>query len=141
LLLAVTLPLLLLGLWACWQRRTEVLPRFVLLCLLLGPVAGALTYPVPHALRSAIMLPFIFALAAFGLGAIRRFAARWPVVSVVLAAAPAVPGALYTVDMYAAYPVRAAEAFDTGAVPAVLAAAHAADGHTVYISSTLDEQP
>jgi hypothetical protein len=140
-LLAVTLPLLLLGLWACWQRRTELLPRFTLLCLLLGPVAGALTYPVPHALRGAIMLPFLFVLAAFGLGAIRTFATRRPVVSVVLAAALAVQGALYTVDMYAAYPARVAEAFDTGAGPAVLAAAHAASGHTVYISSTLNEQP
>ncbi|HWW09807.1 MAG TPA: hypothetical protein VNY76_06120 [Candidatus Acidoferrales bacterium] len=140
-LLAVMLPLLLLGLWACWKRRAELLPRFTLLCLLLGPVAGALTYPVPHALRGAIMLPFLFVLAAYGMGSIRTITARRPVIPALLTAALVVQGALYTVDMYTSYPVRAGEAFDTGAVPAVLAAAQAANGHTVYISSTLNEQP
>ena len=135
------LPLLLLGLWACWKRRAELLPRFTLLCLLLGPVAGALTYPVPHALRGAIMLPFLFVLAAYGMGSIRTITARRPVIPALLTAALVVQGALYTVDMYTSYPVRAGEAFDTGAVPAVLAAAQAANGHTVYISSTLNEQP
>jgi hypothetical protein len=44
--------------------------------------------------------------------------------------------------MYASYPSRAAEAFDTGAVPAMLAAAHGVTtGHTVYISSKLNEEP
>ncbi len=140
-LLAVMLPLLLLGLWACWRRRAELLPRFTLLCLLLGPVAGALTYPVPHALRGAIMLPFLFVLAAYGLTVIRPFAARRSVVPAVLGGALVVQGALYTIDLYASYPARAAGAFDAGAVPALLAAAHAANGHSVYISSTLNEEP
>jgi hypothetical protein len=139
-LLAVMAPLLLAGLWMCWQRRREPLTQFVVACLVLGPVAGALTYPAPHALRGAVMLPFLFLLATYGLmaaGAVLRVRAYMPLA----AAALAVQGSLYTLDLFTAYPSRAAEAFDVGAVPAVTSAARSSAGHTVFVSTTIDEQP
>ena len=141
-LLAVSAPLLLLGLYGCWLRRREALPRFVVLCIVLAPVAASLTngFGAPHALRSAVMLPLLVILAVFGLDVIRDVLRRHRLVAAALLAALLVQGALYTLDMYTAYPQRAALAFDTGVPQAISAAARAAAGHTVYLSSTF-EQP
>jgi hypothetical protein len=139
-LLAITGPLLLLGLYGCWRRRHEALPRFVLLCLVLGPIAAALTnnFGAPHALRSADMLPFLIVLAVFGLDAARVVLRRFAVVAVAVVLATVAQGALYTLDMYTAYPARAAVAFDTGVPQAIGVAARAAAGHTVYLSSSFE---
>ena len=143
-LLAVSAPLLLLGLWACWRRRSDALPRFLLLCLILAPIAASLTNTggTGHALRGAVMLPFLMLLAAYGVQAVFQLATNHVrLVAGLLLAALMVQGALYTVDMYTAYPVRAAVAFDTGALPAMRAAKAAAGEHMVYVSDTLNEQP
>ncbi len=140
-LLAATAPLLLAGLWVCWKRRRESLPRFTVLCLVLGPVSGALTLPSPHALRGAVMLPFIFVLCSLGATWVRDLVRGRAAVVAVLSAGVAAQGSLYLLDLYTAYPARAATAFDAGALPAVTAAAHAASGHTVYLSRSIDEQP
>jgi len=146
-LLAVTAPLLLLGLWTCWKRRDEALPRFVALGLVLSPIAAALTENggEPHGLRSVTGLPFWLLLAVLGLTGLadllrtRRFAAV--AAASVLSAGLLAQGALYTVDLFTAYPVRAAALFDTGEMPGIGAAAAAVGaGHTIYLSSTL-EQP
>ena len=140
-LLVVAAPLLLLGLWACWRRRHEALPRFVIACLLLGPVPAALTNNggAPHALRSAVMLPFCFMLVALGLASVADALRRRRIVPVVLSAALAVQGGLYLLDMYTAYPVRAAAAFDAGLPEAIDAAARLAAGHTVFLSQTFEQ--
>ena len=142
-LLAVTAPLLLLGLWECWRRRAQRLPSFLVLCLLVAPIPAALTNSgdTGHALRGAVMLPFILVLAALGatrLAALIRIRAAG---IAVLAGGVAAQAALYAVDMYTAYPARAASAFDTGALSAVQVAASAAHGHRVFLSSNMDEQP
>jgi len=141
-LLAVTLPLMLVGIWACWRRRAESLPRFVLLTLLLGPAAAALTVePVPHSLRSAVMLPGFLLLAAFGLAGIRSMLAGRALRAAAAAIAVALlaQGGLYTIDMYTAYPMRSAIWFDTGVEPAIAAAAAARrDSSAMYVSSTLE---
>jgi len=141
-LLAITAPLVLLGLYGCWRRRREALPRFVVLCIVLAPVAASLTngFGAPHALRSAIMLPFFVLLATFGLDVIRDALRRRRVVAAAVVAALVVQGGLFTLDMYTAYPPRAALAFDTGVPQAIAVAGRSADGHTVYLSSTF-EQP
>jgi hypothetical protein len=42
-LLWVTAPLLIAGILVCWQRRREPLVRFLVVCIVLAPVAAALT--------------------------------------------------------------------------------------------------
>lgn len=143
-LLAATLPLLMLGLVGCWRRRHEALPKFLLLCLVLGPVAAALVNNnnQPHALRSADMLPFWLVLAAFGLDVLRDAARRWRLIAAPVAALVAagllVQAALYAIDMYTAYPVRAATSFDDGIPAAIATAWQSAAGHRVYISTTFE---
>lgn len=144
-LLAVTAPLLLAGLWVCRLRIERSLPRFLLLCLLLGPFAAALTDNggMPHGLRSADMLPFWLLLAVLGMDGIARLTRahpRWRIAATaVLGAGLAAQGALYTADMFASYPGRAAGAFDAGEEPAMTAAEAALRGHTIYLSTELDE--
>lgn len=141
---AIAAPLLLLGLVWCWRHRREALPKFVLLCLILGPAAAAAinNYGEPHSLRAAVMLPFWLLLAVFGLDAARHLLARIAPLRAaavaVVAAALLVQGSFYLVDMYTAYPVRAAAWFDDGLPSAIAAAWHRAAGHTVFVSTTFD---
>jgi hypothetical protein len=87
------------------------------------------------------MLPFLGVIAIFGRTAIRDVLRRGRrAAAVVLAAALIAQAALYMLDMYTAYPPRAAPAFDTGVPQAITAAHRAAAGHTVYLSSNF-EQP
>lgn len=141
---AIAAPLLLLGLVWCVRHRREALPKFVVLCLILGPAAAAAinNYGLPHSLRTADMLPFWLLLAVFGLDEARHLAGRLAPMRVALvaifAAGLLVQGSLYLVDMYTSYPVRSAVWFDDG-LPAVIAAAwQRADGHTVLVSTTFD---
>jgi hypothetical protein len=144
-LLWVTAPLLIAGLVVCWQRRTELLPRFVVLCLVLSPVAASMTDTgrMPHALRSAGMVPFLIVLAVYGMSGLARLARRAGRSVAVAGAAAAltgllVQGSLYTFDMFSGYPGRAAQAFDAGEAPAMQAAEVVAQGSTIYLSSRLD---
>jgi 4-amino-4-deoxy-L-arabinose transferase-like glycosyltransferase len=142
-LLAVTLPLLLLGLAGCWRRRREALPKFLILCLVVGPVAAALVDNggAPHALRSAAMLPFWLLLMVFGLDTARAFVRRHSAraaLAALLAAGIALQTVPYLLDMYTAYPVRAASWFDTGLPSAIAAGWYAAHGREVFISDTFE---
>ena len=143
-LLAATLPLILLGLAGCWQRRREALPKFVVLCLVLGPVAAAVVNNgnEPHALRSADMLPFWLVLAAFGLDVLRRLLARSRRLTLpaagLIGAAVLAQGSLYLADMYTAYPVRSAASFDDGLASAIAVAWRHAGGREVLVSSTFE---
>ena len=141
-LLAVSAPLLLLGLWGCWRRRRELLPRFLIGCLILGPVAAAVTGNggEPHALRSAVMLPFWFLLLAYGLDAVRGVLRRHRLLIPAMVAALLVQGGLYLDDMYVGYPARAATFFDDGVPAAITAAVHAAVGHHVFVSTSFEAQ-
>lgn len=141
---AIAAPLLLLGLVWCWEHRREALPKLVLLCLILGPAAAAAinNYGEPHSLRAAGMLPFWLLLAVFGLDEARHLLRRAALVRraavTVFAAALAVQAALYLVDMYTAYPVRAAVWFDAGVPAAIASGWQRAEGHTVFVSTTFD---
>lgn len=143
-LLWIALPLLLLGLWAAWRRRDQPLVRFVVLGLLVAPVSAALTEDgVPHAVRAAVMLPFLLALCIEGLVFAAELAGRWvrvayPVAGLALGAL-LVQGVLFTIDMYAAWPARSAAVFDYGEIDAVTRASALSDGRQVLLSTSLDE--
>lgn len=144
-LLALSAPLLIAGIVVCVLRRRDALARFTIAGLLLAPVSGALTDPAPHALRGAVMLPFLFLLMTYGLIGLRDLLQRRPALvragAALAAAAVLVQGGLYMNDYFTSYPARAATAFDAGAVPAMTLAAHEARAHTVFVSSTIDEEP
>lgn len=142
-LLWVTVPLLLTGLVVCWQRRRQPLIQFLAAAIALAPIAAALTNNgTPHALRSSGMLPFLIVLAILGADGIRRALRDRPqallAVTGVLTAGLLVQGALYTFDLYTAYPNRAAVDFDTGEISAITTARADADGHHVFLSEDLD---
>jgi hypothetical protein len=142
-LLWVIAPLLLAGLAVCWQRRRQPLIQFLAAAIVLAPIAAALTNNgTPHALRSSGMLPLLVVLAILGADGIRKAVGDRPqallAVTGVLAAGLLVQGALFTVDLYTAYPNRAAIDFDTGETAAITAARADAGGHRVYLSSNLD---
>lgn len=142
-LLWVMVPLLIAGVMVCWERRGEPLIRFLVLSILFAPIAGALTFiGSGHALRASGMLPFLVLLSVLGVDGIRRaLAARIGMrraVTGVLAAGLVAQGASVMVDLYTAYPALAAPAFDTGEIAAITIAHNDANGHHVYLSSTMD---
>jgi len=140
----VMVPLLVAGIMVCWERRHEALIRFLVLGIVLAPVAAALTFiESGHALRASGMLPFLILLAVLGADGIRRALATRiglrRAVTGVLAAGLLAQAAYFTVDMYTAYPNLAAPFFDTGEIAAITTAHEQADGHHVYLSLTLDQ--
>jgi hypothetical protein len=142
-LLWVMAPLLIAGIMVCWERRREPFIRFLVLGIVFAPIAGALTFiGSGHALRASGMLPFLVLLAVLGADGIRRALSTRTgmgrTVTAALAAGLLVQGAVFTVDMYTAYPSLAAPAFDTGEIAAITVAHDDAHGHHIYLSSTMD---
>ena len=91
------------------------------------------------------MLPFLVVLAVLGAdglrSALRRHALGRIRVFAGIARRRASPlqAAYYTVDLYAAYPNRAAADFDTGEIAAITTARDVAGSHRIYLSNTLDQ--
>ena len=142
-LLVATLPLLVAGIVVCIRRWREPLPRFVLIGLVLAPVAAALTNEgTPHALRDATALPFWIAITAYGMDGLRPLLGRrqaWRVAAIALAVAVAAETALFTVDLFGGYTTRSAIWFG-GPEMAAIHRAHAIAGdHTVWLSSELKQ--
>jgi hypothetical protein len=143
-LLWVTAPLLIAGIMVCWQRRREPLVRFLVAGIVLAPIAAALTNNgTPHALRSSGMLPFLLIVGVLGADGFRRALAgrTWVrgALAGVLGAGLLAQAIVFTVDLYAAYPNRAAPFFDTGEIAAITTARDVAGSHRVYVSDTLDQ--
>lgn len=140
-LLWIALPLVLAGLVAAWRRRDQPLVRFAVLGLLVAPVSAALTSEsVPHAVRAAVMVPLLLVLCVEGLIFVAEHAASWRRYAyAVVALALAVQGALFTIDMYVAWPARSAPAFDYGEVDAITRAAALSGGRQVLLSVNLDQ--
>ncbi len=143
-LLVATLPLLVIGIVVCIRRWREPLPRFVLLGLVLAPIAAALTNEgTPHALRDATALPFWIATTAYGLDGLRpllRSRRAWATaLALAVAVAVAAETALFTVDLFGGYTTRSAIWFG-GPEMAAISRAHAlAGGQTVWLSSQLKQ--
>jgi hypothetical protein len=143
-LLLVMAPLLVAGILVCWERRREPLIRFIVLGIVFAPIAASLTFiQSGHALRASGMLPFLVILAVLGADGIRRALGSRIVIRRVitgaLAAAMLAQGIYFTINLYSAYPNRAAPSFDTGEVAAITTARDDAAGHHVYLSATLDQ--
>ncbi len=140
-LLWVTLPLIIAGLVAVWRKRDQPFMRFVFLGTLVSPVSAALTEEgVPHALRASLMLPFLLVLAVEGMALVREPAPAWRGrAGLVAAAALAVQGVLFTVDMYATWPARSALDFDAGEISAITRASAMSGGSPLLLSNTLDQ--
>jgi len=139
-LLVTTLPAILFGIVWCARRWREPMPRFILLGALLAPVPAALTAEgTPHSLRTAAMIPFLLALAAYGWCTIAwQLRERSAVIALVAAALVAAEAGSYYYDMFVEYPGRALAWFDTGQGPAIERGVALRDGHEVWVSSTFD---
>lgn len=140
-LLWVTLPLLLAGLVAAWRRRDQFFVRFVVLGLLVAPVSSALTNEsVPHAVRAAVMLPFLLVLGVEGLVFVADHAISWRRYAYAGGALVlGFQGALFTVDMYGTWPARSATAFDYGEIDAITRASALSGDHQLLLSINLDQ--
>jgi hypothetical protein len=139
-LLVATLPLLVAGIAVCVRRWRQPLPRFILIGLVIAPVAAALTNQgTPHSLRDATALPFWIATTAYGIDGLRGLLHRPRLWAVALVLAVAAETAFFTVDLFGAYTVRAAAWFDAPQVAAISRAHTVAGGHTVWLSPELDQ--
>ncbi len=140
-LLWITLPLIAAGLVAVWRKRDKPFVRLVFVGTLLAPVSAALTEEsVPHALRAAVMLPFLMVLAVEGIALARELAPNWRGRATMLAvAALMVQGALFTVDLYATWPARSAVDFDAGEIDAITRASAMSGSGQLLLSNTLDQ--
>ena len=116
--------LLVAGILVCWQRRREPLVRF-LLRRSSSPRSRPRSPTTARRTRCAprVMLPFLVVLAILGADRIRRALRDHPAVlgavAGVLGLGLVAQGALFTVDLFTAYPNRAAADFDTGELEAI----------------------
>ena len=139
-LMLASIPALLLGLMACWRRRHEALARFALVGILLAPLPADLTREgIPHAPRTATMIPFLLLIAAYGWADLLPILRRRPGTARALAALALVQAVIYFGDLYITYPIRAQPLFDAGVADAVLRAHATAGGHLAVLSRDLDQ--
>ncbi|MEO8898888.1 MAG: glycosyltransferase family 39 protein [Candidatus Dormibacter sp.] len=143
-LLWVAAPLLLAGLVAAWHHRDQPFVRFVVLGLVMAPVSAALTNEsVPHAVRAAVMLPFLLVLCVEGMVLVAQYAVAWRRIDVAAVAAAglaiAVEGVPFTIDMYAVWPARSATAFDAGEINAIARASTLSGSRQLLLSINLDQ--
>jgi 4-amino-4-deoxy-L-arabinose transferase-like glycosyltransferase len=137
-LLLPTYALLVLGviaLVASGETKRSPFTRFLLLSLLISPLAAALTIDPHHSLRTLSMVVFAILLSTYGV----RYAGRWRL-SGALVALTAINAALYTTDYFRRYPAESAVAFENyGFREALLAARDRAHGRIVV--SAAGNQP
>ena len=122
----------------CLRHWREPLPELLVLGLLVAPIPAALTQEgTPHALRSAIMLPFLFAIAAMGWQRLLRPQSRSNLLIAVLALLLVGQATQWTVDLFVSYPLRAQTSFQDGELEAIKLAAGAQGGGRLYLSQDL----
>jgi len=136
-LLIVTLPAIVAGIVVCALRWREAMPRFTLAGLLLAPLPAALTMDgTPHALRAAVMLPFLLLASVYGWQWMLPLLMRRRLVGGVLLAVALVESVVFFNDMYHYWPQRAAPWFEAGLGPAIVYAHDiAGTRHQVVLSS------
>jgi hypothetical protein len=112
-------PLLLGAAW-CVKHWRQPVAQLLLLGLLAAAVPAALTQEgTPHALRSASMVPFLFAIAAIGWQRLARLSVARQAVVGGLVGLLVVQAAIWTTDLYRSYPDRARAWFGDGQPDAV----------------------
>jgi 4-amino-4-deoxy-L-arabinose transferase-like glycosyltransferase len=139
-LLIVTLPAIIAGIVVCIRRWREPMPRFILVGLLLSPLPAALTMDgTPHALRAAVMLPFLLIASAYGWQALLPLLTRRRAVTVAALAVALVESVVFFNDMYHYWPQRAAPWFEAGLGPAIVRAHEiAGTQHRVVLSDRFE---
>jgi 4-amino-4-deoxy-L-arabinose transferase-like glycosyltransferase len=139
-LMLASVPAIALGVAVCWRRRQEALARFAVVGLLLAPIPADLTREgIPHAPRTATMIPFVLLLGAYGWSELLPILGRRPRAARILAGVALLQAALYFGDLYITYPLRAAKLFDAGVADAVLRAHATSGGHLAVLSRDLDQ--
>lgn len=136
LILVTAVPILLAGIISCVRRWQEPMAKVGLLGLLVAPVGPAVTV-VTSARRDIVFLPFLLIVLAYGWRAVAGWLQRRWVAALGLALATALAAGAYFADYAFAYPARSAAAFNTGVLPALVAAHQAAGGHRLLVSSRL----
>jgi 4-amino-4-deoxy-L-arabinose transferase-like glycosyltransferase len=141
-LLVVTAPLLFWGLFYCVWRWRRPFYAFCVAGFFAAPAAAAVTSDgIPHSLRAATMIPFAVVLTVIGFQQLLAFTSgrQTEIVAMGFGALIAFEGIAYLNDQFADYPARAAVWFDTGIPQAIQAAQADAGGHTVILSSNIDQ--
>jgi hypothetical protein len=142
LLLLTAAPILAVGLVTCVRRWREPLCRLALAGLVVAPLGPAVTTGI-SARRDVVFLPFLLLLFTYGWAAVVPLLRGHRLRVAAASGLVAVAAGLYLTDYVVAYPSRAVHAFDTGVVPALIAAHAAAGPHRIFVSSTvpdLDEE-
>ena len=138
-ILAATLPLIIAGAVRVAMRWREPFARFVILGVVLSPVPAALTAQAPHALRGAGLFPFLVILMIDGLAWVGSLLRTQRVIAGLLTGAVALSATPYFLDVFTDYSARAATAFEAGEDQAIAAAYHEAQGHSLYLSTSLGQ--
>jgi len=140
-LLAATLPLMVVGAVRVVRRWREPFARFVILGIVLSPVPAALTAQAPHALRGAGLFPFLVVLMIEGLAWIAAQLRTQRAIAVALTCALVASATPYFADFFTDYGARAAVAFEAGQDQAIAAAYRDAQstGRSLYLSTSLGQ--
>jgi len=139
-LMLASAPAILFGVVACWRRRGDVLARFALLGILLAAIPADLTREgIPHAARTATMIPFFLLLSAYGWSELLPFLTQRPRAARILAGVALAQAVLYFADLYITYPLRAEKLFDSGIADAVVRARDERGDHRVLLGRDLDQ--
>jgi len=138
LLFLTTIPLLVLGIAVCIRGWREPMCRLALAGIIVAPLGPALTTGI-SARRDIVVLPFLILLLTFGWEAALRFLRGRRFRMLLAGALIGASAGAYLVDYATAYPVRAAHAFDTGVVPALVAAHRAAGDRTILVSRRIQD--
>lgn len=134
------LPALLVGTVLCLKRWRQPVAQIMLLGLLAAPVPAALTREgTPHALRSATMLPFLFAIAAVGWKQLIRLSVARNALIAVVAVILVVQATVWTVDLYRSYPQRALAWFGGGQPEAITFANDVPGRGRIFLSYNLGD--
>ena len=139
-LLLGMLPALLVGLAWCLKRWRKPVAQLLLLGLLAAPIPAALTQEgTPHAIRSAIMLPFLFAIAAIGWKQLIRLSVARHAAIAGIVVLLVVQATIWTTDLYRSYPDRAVASFGGGQYEAVAFARDIPGRGRIFLSYDLGE--
>lgn len=106
-LLAVTVPFLLLGLIQLWKKRQEIWSKVLWFWLLTAPLPAMIGFEVPHPIRSYQLLPVLIIITAMGIKLIKSYR-LWMWLAITLNAA----WMLYL--YFVTYPVESAREWQYG---------------------------
>jgi 4-amino-4-deoxy-L-arabinose transferase-like glycosyltransferase len=139
-LLVTTAPVFFAGLVVALRSWRQPLARFALLALAAAPIPAALTVDnSPDAPRANAMMAFLLVLLIFGWSALWPSLIRHRLVATAFLVAIAIEAGGYLADVYTQWPSRALLLWDTGQAEAIAEAHDLANGHTVWISNSMDD--